>query len=138
MEYHVGPELFILWSTMWALNYLFYGVPLGPELFILWSTMWALNYLFYGVPLGPELFILWSTMWALNYLFYGVPLGRVRILVGEGLESRGGHQVAVLHHGGDLSEPGHTYQSIHLYIFFNTNMNFIMASNLDTRFFARD
>ncbi len=97
---------------LWALNYLFYGVPLGPELFILWSTLWAFNYLFYGVPLGFELFILWSTLRALNYLFYGVPLGRVRVLVGEGLERRGGHQVTVLHQGGDLSVPGHTYQSI--------------------------
>jgi hypothetical protein len=79
------------------LQYLVYGVPLGPELFILRST------------LGLELFILWSTYWALNYLFYGVPLSRVRVLVGEGLERRGGHQVAVLHHGGDLSVPGDTY-----------------------------
>jgi hypothetical protein len=63
--------------------------------------LWALIYLFYIYSM--------EYLWALNYLFYGVPLGPVRVLVGEGLERRGGHQVAVLHHGGDLSVPGHTY-----------------------------
>ncbi len=86
--------------------------------------LWALNYLFYGVYL-----------WALNYLFYGVPLGSVRVLVGEGLERRGGHQVAVLHQGGDLSVPGHTYinQSIHFFVM--RNMNFTIGSNLDSKLF---
>ncbi len=62
-------------------------------------------------------------------------MGRVRVFVGEGLECRGGHQVAVLHQGGDLSVPGHTYIKQSINFFVMTNMNFTIASNLDNRLF---